>query len=357
MIIFLVISVFVLVSALTPKNSLLKNRIMSNSIIFTMIAFMIAYIPFLDVYVSDMVRYVAAYQNMSSLSLSQIINIYEWEPLFLITQWFISRFSENPVIYVLFTYIMFILILYKTIKKIFLPWQRMFVVFVFLCFPFFYMYVFDGIRQGLAIMLLMLGISYWTEKKNSLKFYLCLIASGLFHDTAFIMAIIIIIVFLFKLKLRTLLSIWGVTAILFLTGLNAKILNFDFFRSIVYIAIYADPNSIKQFGEVNKLNFFVFTSFFLFASLFLYKYIKLEKAQMKIYSLIIKCYIGFSAVFLLFGFIAYSNRIAMYSWFLIPLLICYPVLYSKKYSNVLLFFVILIAFITSFIYSPFIVFR
>lgn len=61
--------------------------------------------------------------------------------------------------------------------------------------------------------------------------------------------------------------------------------------------------------------------------------------------------------FLLFGFIAYSNRIAAYSWFLIPIIIMYPLLKGEKYNPILLSLIVfgftLSALISkSFLYFP-----
>ena len=358
MILFVAVSIFVLFSSLFPHDTILKNRYISRSFVFVLIAMMIAYIPTLNVYVSDMVRYVRSFKEMSDFSLFEILKYYDWEPLFLVTQWFISRFTENQVVYVIFTFLMFCFLLYTIAKKMFLPWQRMFFIFIFFCYPFFYMFVFDVIRQGIAMFLLILSTTYMLDKKKHIKFFVCIVAAGLFHDTAFMMGGALAIVFLFNFKLKTYLFVWSITAILFLTGFNSSILNFDFIRNIGYVDIYTQDFRIKNFGGgVNKISYFIYSSFFLIVSLFLYKYLILEEYYKKTYFHIIKCYLGFNALFLLFGFIAYSNRIAMYSWFLVPLLVAYPILHKKKHSSWLLFLLILVSFLSSFFYSPFIAYK
>ena len=358
MILFSTTAVLVMLSALMPRDTFFKNRYISRVIIFLMFGIMVAYIPTWNVYVSDMVRYVDAFQSMSSLTLSEILRFWEWEPLFLVTQWFISRFTESKLIYVLFTFTLFFVLLLHATKRIFVPWQRMFFIFLYLTFPFYYMYVFDGIRQGIAMLLLILAITYWyDEDKKRIKFIVCIVAAGLFHDTAFIMGAIILIITLFKLRFKPLLFIWVVTAILYMTGLNENLLNFGFIQKMEYVQIYSDPDRIDRFGGANKLDFFVFTAFFIFVGLLLYRYIKLDEGKKHFYSFILKCYIGFSSAYLLFGFVAFSNRIAMYSWFLIPLVVAYPILFKEKHSSALLFLIVFVSFIASFIYSPFLSFE
>ena len=51
------------------------------------------------------------------------------------------------------------------------------------------------------------------------------------------------------------------------------------------------------------------------------------------YEWLLKSYIGFSIVYILFGYIGFSDRLAGYAWFLIPVIIFYPIIKMKsKYS-------------------------
>jgi hypothetical protein len=96
----------------------------------------------------------------------------------------------------------------------------------------------------------------------------------------------------------------------------------------------------------NRMDFFIFTVFGIFAGLFLYKYLFRDSK----YEKLIKIYILFSSVFFLLGFIAYSDRIAAYSWFLLPIILWIPVFNQVKhrtmYSFLLLFSFVVVGFIT-----------
>lgn len=355
MAIFVTVSAFVLLSSLIPKDTLFNNKFTSRAIVFIILALFVAYIPFLNVYVSDMLRYVGTFQTINSLTFSQIF-IFEWEPLFLILQWSISRISSNEIFFVLSAFLVYFFLLHASIKKLFAPSQRMFVVFLFFCSPFFFAYIFNGMRQGFAMMLLMLAIVYWIEKPHSIKFYISTVAAGLFHYTAFVFSFVLFALYAFKLKLRTVFIVWLVTAILFVTGLNSTLMIFGFISNLDYIETYTSTATISQFGgKTNKLSFFIFSSFFVFLSLYLYKKMDLEIEKKKIYSYIIKAYIAFNSVFLLFGFISFSNRLSAFSWHLIPLIITFPLLHKKGNRHpILLFLVLAVATIIGLMTSPFI---
>ena len=49
-----------------------------------------------------------------------------------------------------------------------------------------------------------------------------------------------------------------------------------------------------------------------------------------LYEWLLKSYIGFSIVYILFGFIGYSDRLAAYAWFFIPIIVFYPVIKMKS---------------------------
>jgi hypothetical protein len=357
MYIFISISFLILISSLIPPNTLLKNRYISSAITFILIALMVVYIPTWNVYVSDMVRYIDAFETMQLLSLKQVFNMYDWEPLFLITQWILSKLFDNRDFFVISVFLFYIFILIKAVKKIFLPWHSMFVVFLFLCYPFFYGYIFNGIRQGIAMVILLLALGYWLKKPHSLKFYILIIIAGLFHYSSFIFSTVLLVVLMFNLRLRTLLLIWFGSLVLFMTGLNDLILNFSFIADIEYIEGYTNNEVTEYFGGANNLAYILLSVISLLVSLYFFRNIQLDEKHKEVYLVIIKCYTAFNSVFLLLGFIAYGNRLASFSWFIVPILIIYPILHKKIYSTFWLFLIVFCFFIIGMINSPFIVYK
>lgn len=238
--------------------------------------------------------------------------------------------------------LLYVLLLKKIIDNIFLPWQMIFVFFAYLNFTFFYNYIFNVARQGFSMMFLLLAISIWLSKEKDVFFYISLIFSISFHISVLPAAIILILLKKIDFKLKTLLILWASLSLLFVTGTNRFILNIPFVSSMNFIQDYTSSDTIHYYGgETNSLKFYAFSAFFLALSLVLYRTIKMDTLIESTYLNIIKIYIALNSYFLMFGFVAFSDRVASYSWFLIPILIFYPILHKEKHSPMLLFTVVL----------------
>ena len=354
MAIFFTASIMTLISSLGNDNSLIRNKYSSNFIISILILTTIAYIPSWNLYRSDMVNYINLFLNINALEFTDLFST-KWEPLFSITVWFISKLTDSQNLFIISIYLLMVTILLFALRKLYLPQHVIFVLFAFLSYPFFYIYSFNVLRQGIAMMLIILAISLWIEKKYSLKFFLTLIAAGLFHSSSILFSTALFFMLLFRLKTRTLLFFWVISAFLFITNLNQLILNFQFIQNSSYVETYTSQRFLEAYGgQTNKLNFFIFSIFFIFLFLYLYKRQQLKEEKKIIYNLLIKVYIVFNSIFLLLGFVAYSDRVASYSWIFIPILTTYPFLHSIKDARLKIFIVLFIFFIVGLFTSPFI---
>lgn len=305
-------------------------------------------IPFRDMYYygNDMLLYINNFQFIHHLSLIQTYKVSIWEPLFVFFQWIISRFTTDPTIYLVLTLLLYVSILYKAVKNVFSPWQQLFVFFAYFNFVFFYAYIFNGARQGFSMMFVLLAISYWLKNDKKYKMYLAGLAATLCHFSSIPVVISLLIVQKFNVKLKTLIIIWTFSALLFITGLNSYLLQIPFIAKIHFVEAYSNSSSLDYFGgQTNYLKFLIFSAFFLFLTLFFYKVIQMEEMHKKRYLNLIKCYSIFNTYFLLFGFVAFSNRVASYSWFLIPILFLYPFLHKQKHSPLLLFTITIVIMI------------
>ena len=359
MIVYIALIAWVLVSSLAPVNSVLKNRFVSYGILLSLIALLIASIPFNDFYKGDMPRYIDALTVMSNLSFLDSLRYFGWEPLFTFMQWIFAKVSLNGYLYIIYIAILYIFLYYLISKHLFYSWQRVFFFFSYLSLTFFYDYLFNGTRQGFAMAFILLAVAIWNNnnaRRKKVKIVLSLIAAVLFHTSALPVVLLILVLMLTKIKLNKLIFVWVFFSILFLTGLNSLISELPFLGGVEYLAVYNDNDLIRQFGEVNKGNFFVLSLLIIIVSLILYYKVPLEETKRTIYLNFIKVYIITNTLFLAFGFIAYSNRIATFSWIFIPLLIIYPVLHSKVNARYYLFAMVLAIAIIGFVTSAYDIF-
>lgn len=340
MIVYFAITSWVFLSAIGKNNTILNNSYISRITILMFIALIVALIPLRNFVYGDMLVYVNSFQNMHTLTLKQALGNSSWEPLFVLFQWVVSRFTQNPNIFIISSFLFYIIILLRSFKKFSSHWQRIFLLFGYLNFAFFYDYIFNGMRQGFAMVLILLAISYWldTAKNNNLIIFCVGIAAGLFHYSAFPVVLCLFLLKFFKISLKFLLFSWFVAALLFVTGLNTQLKNLGIVSNFGLVETYADIATLQHFGgETNKINFLVFSAFFLFLSLFLARKIHMTDEKAEVYNKIIKLYTLFNIYFLMFGFIAFSNRVAAFSWFLIPVLLWFPILNRKVHSPKLIF--------------------
>lgn len=340
MILFYSMSLWVLLSSIARPDTILKNSYISKVFFVLFTILLLAAIPFREfwTYGSDMINYVGFFQKINGMSLVETFEISIWEPGFVLMQWIISRLTSNPSLYIIIIVLLYIFILKRIINNIFLPWQMMFIFFAYLNFTFFYGYIFNATRQGFSIMFLLLAISIWLNKGRNSFFYISLIASIAFHVSVIPAALIVTLLKKYRFGLKNLLLLWTVLSLFFVSGLNQLILNIPFISSLSVIQTYSSSATLEHYGgEINNFSFFIFSAFFLTLSLTLYKIIDMKEAIEITYLNIIKIYIALNCYFLLFGFVAFSDRVAIYSWFLIPILVFYPILHKQRHSPVLLF--------------------
>src|SRR5690625_4776305 len=188
------------------------------------------------------------------------------------------------------------------------------------------------VRQGLALASLLLSYQYLvSERKRASILYA--IASIFFHYTSIIP---IVLFYCMSLTKRLSMNFFMVLYLVFLTlafmGLGLK----DFAPYLSYL-LEGDRRISYLYTESTKyrigfrIDFALFNSFFLLIFLFINKAIKDPN-----YEELLIYYILSSCVFFLSFQIPYSDRMGLFSWFVIPLLFS-PLLrnsFNKKYKSV-----------------------
>jgi hypothetical protein len=334
----------VLFASLFGLKSIINNRLQTRFLTVIIFSVCLWRITFREVF-GDTLRYVLRFKDMWNVDLKTALELYNGDRLFLIFTWIIAKISHSQEVFLMLVGVLFLLYFYKFLSNIFTSTQLLFVMTSYSLYPFFVNYSTNTIRQGIAISLLLYAMTFYlNDKKEWRKTIIVLAASFLFHWSALPFGIILIVMKMFELSLKTSLFICSITVFLYLLSMQTRILapiinripKMDFYGTI--------GDGVNRSG--NRMDFFIFTVFGIFAGLFLYKYLFRDSK----YEKLIKIYILFSSVFFLLGFIAYSDRIAAYSWFLLPIILWIPVFNQVKhrtmYSFLLLFSFVVVGFIT-----------
>jgi hypothetical protein len=188
----------------------------------------------------------------------------------------------------------------------------------------------NGLRNGLAA-------SFFIFSLNSLNrkwiMFLIIALSVSFHMSMLVPTIALITGFYVK-NTKVLVFIWGIVALLmYFIGDQIELiisnllnqLNFDDRSENIYSN---DFNEIIQ--RRYRLDFVIYSAVPIFLG---YWFIQKKEYINKFYTILLNTYIIANTIWLLMIYAAYTNRIAFLSWFLMPLVLIYPLLKEKLVQN------------------------
>src|SRR5699024_3195740 len=108
-------------------------------------------------------------------------------------------------------------------------------------------------------------------------------------------------------------------SLFYLTGLSKNIVGMIPYE-INYLEMYSSMELIQYYGGSYNIKFYIFNTGFLILFLFFYYNYPIVKSN-GVFNCLLNIYILFSSVFLTFGYIAFADRLASYSWFIIPIIV------------------------------------
>lgn len=183
---------------------------------------------------------------------------------------------------------------------------------VLLASPFYFSMHVNILRHGLAVPMLLFGYIFIVDRNYVLSAIFFLLATS-FHSSSMIH---ILLAPLLLANLRVILIGVVVLSLLYLSNLSQALLS----PVMGLLGMGATLAEISQYGESSEYragvrsDFWIFTAFFVTVATALWYRNVVSEALPKIL-----CISFFP--FLLFGFIAYSDRLLVFSWFLIPAVI------------------------------------
>lgn len=347
------ISVWLLMFASAKPNTIINNKHTSRFILLLLFGLTTLLIAsnlndFLwgTGTISDLVIYAREFNAYKTLSYSQSLIHGGKEPLFTLFSWVLAKLLSDVRIYILIAWLLINSIVIKSLQNIFEPRTVTLVFFTYINFPFFITYILNGMRQGFAMALLLFALSLLVKPNSSrVLFYGTIVAAIGFHIVAAPFSAILIIQRLSKKQsIKKALTLWTISSVLFLTGMNSGLLA-PIVAQFDPISQYLEQNTLSRYAGVNRPDFLLFSLFFVVLGLFIYSKTTSEKKDK--YKIILNSYILFNTVFLLLGFIAFSNRLSAFSWFLIPVLIWYPVqnAENRKYNLLISILIVIISLV------------
>lgn len=325
--ILLYIAVFTMaiLIALAKQNTIINNKYNNTAIL--VILFILISISVYHVNIDSVVdlrRYSFHFSSYQGISLFDIE--FRHEPLFSLLQWIVVNSIGSFKLFLVVVWFIIFMNFYKAVKNLFNKVDILFVFVTYFTFFIFFDYVLNAMRQGLAMSFLVLSLSILVTNSSKFTFYISIILAPLFHITSLPFSIVLLLFKWFRPKLRTVFFFWLLSIILFVTNLNSRIFSTFSFEAL---EIYSSDRIIERYSAVNRIDFLVFGIFFAFVGFIVWKYV--FNRENNEYKNILSLYLLFNMIFLFFGFIAYSDRLASYSWILIPIILWKSIYKTKNY--------------------------
>jgi len=312
---------FVICNQLLSK-SYIKNKILIYSLLFLMLC-LTTLVIIVNPMAIDMTTYVSVFKiSMTNTWLDSIMSV-KWEPGFVTYQWLLSQITNSYIVFIIANVFIIFALIIIALKKV-IPLESIPIIMLgYLSFFYFYSFLRNIIRQGIAVQFVLLIIVYLYRNEYKKAIFTFPIALS-FHISSAV-ASILFVVKKIKLSIKTLLILYIFSAMLMISNMNktfflplAKIIGGKLGSSIIR---YSSEYQIERYGYINRIDFFIFTTFWIIYGLwFLKKYLNNDC----FYKWLIKSYISLSILYNMFGFIAFSDRLAAYSWSLVPILLMYP---------------------------------
>lgn len=278
----------------------------------------------------DPKAYMISLELISHLNFSELLK-YEGPLGFRVFNWILSYFSISSEIFFSSVFILCIVPLYLAFRESFGKVKASTLLMIYLLYPFYLNHLDNTFKQGIASGFMIWGFSCLIDKENPkvLKGFVLLIIAILFHSSFWIALLAIVVWYIFYKRLALvwviatllvciILSIANLVETIVSNVLPTQIVDFLSFEA------YLDDNfsSSDFYQSLNnqtgfRLDFAIFTGLPILFTLFLRRFYPevIKKDDLtKIYCLLA------SAYFLL-SFIPFSDRIAAFSWFLIPFMI------------------------------------
>ena len=207
-------------------------------------------------------------------------------------------------------------------------------IFVITCFSFF-SYGVNGIRNGLACSLTLFGMTFVKSgKRNFIIPVIIFIIASQIHKTTILPSCCWLFSKYIDRKTTTAMWVWAAAIVISLfLGESVKdfILSFSFDKRLQGYVNLASSNVMDKFSHAGfRWDFLLYS-----ATPILIGYYALQKKQIKdrIYSVYLNTYIYANSFWVLVNTAAYSNRFAYLSWFMYGIVLAYPLLKLKLFSN------------------------
>lgn len=293
-------------------------------------------------------RYMLGLHYIANLSFVELLH-YDKDPFgFSLLNWFTSKINVDSALFFSIVYFFCVIPLYLAFRERFNKIDAAILIMLYLLYPFYINYLASGFKQGIAFGFMLWGLNCILDRSDPKwkKGIILLFTATLFHQS-FWLANIAFTAWYFIYRKRPLnwaLSTLGVCIILAMIGASEPIISIILPQDIIKnlgFSTYFDQDFLNSdeylsvgYNSGFRIDFTIFTLIPLFIIIILNKNKKNNNNSLDL----IKYYCILASAYFLMVFIPYSDRIAGFSWFLIPFLF-FTYLNTQKLAKYRNFFV------------------
>ena len=293
-------------------------------------------------------RYMLGLNNIAKLSFSELLD-YDKSPFgFALLNWLTALISTNSIFFFSLVYLLCLIPLYLAFRERVNKFDAISLMMLYLLYPYYMNYLGNGFKQGIGFGFMLWGLNCIIDNEHPkwLKGVLLLFTATLFHSSFWLANMVFLSWFLLYKKVP--LS-WSVLTLVFAIILAAS----GIVESIVTVILpesiiaelgfdsYFDENFISsgEFESIGyQLGFRLDFTIFTILPLIVIWYLKRKVRHFELSIDMIKIYSLMASAYFLLVFIPYSDRIAGFSWFLMPFMMFTQLsnINSRKYKSMLM---------------------
>ena len=281
---------------------------------------------------TDTHAYLSYFNRIVNLSILDGLFVNRFEIGFAFIVNLFSIFNDDPRSFLIYLALMQLGFLYYSVCKVTSGKAAVVVSFAYASLFIIYNLTTNILRQGFAVSFVILSYHYFIENKL-LKYLIASTVAALFHKTALI-CLVIFAGYKYIFSLNRLIILWlgliascalGINSILGELLLSVTGLSTEF-------SYILSDRAYDGYRVGFRFDFILFSAI----PVLLFLIIKKIEISSEKYEKYLKLYIVANSIFVFFMFIPYSDRIATYSWSLLPIFfgLFYEAVNESKYSYI-----------------------
>lgn len=297
----------------------------------------------------DSGRYLTYFRDLRVMSLGNALAFREGDPLYVLLNWLAGFVGDGEKVLFGATLLVYFSVFIAAVRRLVGPLGAVVVVMCYVAFPYFVAYAASGLRQGLALVFLLMA--YVGLRQSKRQAWVWLLLAPLWHSGAWLavgvtVAHQVMCWFVSKENVRwgLVLALLAVAVALSITGMNEALMT-----------RFSDLLNLKQSQEIYFTDAKEYgyragfrADFFLFSMLPLgTAYILRTRAPTFDYEHSgwwLSLYLSLNIVYHLFSAAPFADRFAGFSWYLLPLVI-YLQMRETKSRNLLTAFVAMVCIV------------